>query len=339
MNLNCKFRHVFLALFLSICFVGGTSAQIRGISSPDTDSGLGGNNSITGTVFLPSMQRFERRVRVRLYTATRGDLTTMTDDSGNFAFRGLVSGEYTVVIDGEKEFETFSQQVDIIVPRGSPAQVYTLQARLLFKKNQGLKPDVVEAELATVPQRGVEFYKKAIELSKAGNHKGAIEQLELATAEYPKFTLAFNEIGVQYVILKDLANADESFQTALKVDPNAFLPLLNRGILLLSVERFSDAEPLLIKAVKVNEQSAKAHYFLAKTIANLSRFDEAEKEFLKSTKLGGNEVNEAHRYLAIIYSTKGNIKREIEELETYLRLVPAAPDAEKIRGLILKLKG
>ena len=336
---NWNFYRFAAVIFLAMCFMNPVFGQLRGgaISNDSTDAGLGGGNTISGLVMSPTGRPVETRVRVRLNTMTRGDVTTVTDERGRFTFRGLVSGDYSVVIDNEKEFEPITQAVTVLQLRGSPGQEYMLQVRLKLKPSTDGKAEVVDAEFVNVPKNALDIYKKAIELAKTGDHKGAIEQLTLATAEYSKFMLAFNEIGVQYAQLKEYAKADEAFQEALKIEPEAFLPLRNRGIILVCLNRFTDAEPVLRKALKINDKSSTGHFYLAQAVANQNRFDEGEKEFLAAIKFG-DEVKEAHRYLAIIYAARGDKKRELAELETYLRLAPAAPDAEQLRKLIQQLK-
>ncbi len=183
------------------------------------------------------------------------------------------------------------------------------------------------------------LYDKAIELAKAGDRKGAIEHLQQAIAEYPNFMLAHNELGVQYWRLNDLQKADEALQAALKLDPTAYTPMGNRGMVLFTMKRFAEAEPLLREVVKMKDDQPVGHYFLGQTLANLGKFVEAEKELLVAIKLGGDQMKEAHRLLAIIYSSSGDKKRAAEELETYLNIAPNTPDAEQLRKVILQFKG
>ena len=324
---------------MSLVFTGTSLSQIRSaVLSDAVDSGLGGGNAIVGTVISPSGQRVDRRIRVRLLTQTRGDLTSSTDDSGNFSFRGLVSGRFTIVIDNEKEFQPVAEQVEIFQFRGAPPQIYTINIRLAVKAGTDSKPGIINAAYANVPQKALNFYTKALELEKAGDGKGAIDQLKLSVAEYPNFMLGFNEMGVQYLRLNECEKAEESFRTALKIEPEAFLPLINHGLVLVLLKRFSEAEPVLRKALKIREQSAIGHYYLGRAVANLGRFDEAEKELVSSVSLGGDEMKEAHRFLAILYSARGDKKLSVDELETYLRLTPNAPDAEQLRNVIRRFK-
>lgn len=324
------------SLFLFLCIANCAFAQVGGLEALDT--GLGGGNSIVGTVLGPSGHRLGVRVRVRLETMTRGDRNTTTDEYGNFTFRGVPSGNYTIVINNEKDFEPLTHPLDIIQVRGAPPQVYNLNLRLTSKAAPRLKPGVIDSELANVPKKALDLYTKGLEFVKNRDFKSAIEQFQLSIVEYPNFMYAYNELGVQYLRLNDLKKANESFQSALKIKPDAFAPLMNRGIVLVHMKQFEEAEPALRKALKIEEKSPVCHYFLGQALANLGRFDEAEKELVSAITLGGDEMKEAHRFLAIIYSAQGDKKRASDELETYLRLVPTTPDAEQLRNVIRQLK-
>ena len=326
-----------LVLF-SLFVVVRVAAQGIPEGAASTDTGLGGVNTISGRIVSSSGQRIERRVSVRLRTMTRGDRISVTDEYGNFVFRGVSPNDYVVVIDKEQDFEPFSQNVSVIQPRGMPPQTYYLSIRLELKGRTETKPGVLNAEFVNVPKPALVHYDKAVEQAKKGDHHGAIEELKLAIKEYPSFMLAFNELGVQYLKLNQLENADEAFQSALKITPDAFAALINRGIANFMMKRFGEAVPILRKALAKNDQSAVGHYFLGQALANLGRFEDAEKELLASLQLGKEEMNEAHRLLAVIYVLRGAKKQAADELEAYLKLAPDAPDAEKLRDKIRQLR-
>ena len=331
------FRSIVLSFCVAVPFLLPAAAQII-IPPGATDTGLGGVNTITGMVLASSGQRIQRRIAIRLKTMTRGDRIAMTDDYGNFAFRGLVSGDYVIVIEKESGFEPYSQSVSIVQMRGFPAQNYNLSIRLKPKASEEAKPAVVSAEFATVPTKALELYDKAIELAKSGDHKGAVEQLRLAVAEYPEFMLAYNEMGVQHLKLNELGQADEALQAALKLEPEAYTPLVNRAIVLFRLKRFADSEPILRTALRAKQDSAVAHYFLGQVLANLGQFEEAVKELTAALNLDEEKTNEGRRVLAIIYSSKGERKKAAEELEKYLKAAPAAPDSERLEATIKQLR-
>ncbi|HYJ87173.1 MAG TPA: tetratricopeptide repeat protein [Pyrinomonadaceae bacterium] len=325
-------------VLLTLFVVVRVAAQGIPQGAASTDTGFGGVNSISGMIVSSTGQRIQRRVSVRLRTMTRGDRVSTTDEYGNFVFRGLPSGDFVVVIDKEQDFEPFSQNVSVIQPRGMPPQTYHLSIRLELKGRPEARPGVLNAEFANVPKPALVHYNNAADQAKKKNHQGAIEQLKLAIQEYPSFTLAFNELGVQYLKLNQLEKADEAFQDALKITPDSFAALINRGIANVMLKRYGEAIPILRKALKKNDQSAVGHYFLGQALANSGLFEQAEKELLASLELGKEQMKEAHRLLAIIYSSRGAKKQAADELEAYLKLAPNTSDAEQLRETIRKLK-
>jgi|SRR5215510_7706610 len=327
-----------LVFFASLFLVTTVAAQ--NMKYPDTgDIGTGGNNIILGNVYQPSGQRIDRPIRVRLVTSTRGVMTTMTSDDGSFSFRRLATGQYTVVVDGEKDYQPVSESVYFVAAvRGGQPQTQMLSINLKLKSTYEYKTTVVDSRLAETPPKALDHYNKALELAKGGKNKVAIEELKLAVTEYPNFMLAYNEMGVQYLHLNDLDKAEAALQSALKIEPNGFEPLINHGIALVRLKRYKEAEPDLRAALKQKDQSAVGHFYLGRALAYMGVFEEAEKELTTAINLGGNEMVEAHRYLAGVYNGLGDRKRAIAELETYLKLSPKSNDAEQIRQLIQQLK-
>ena len=329
-----------LAVLVGVAVFAGTlSAQfIQG-----TDSGLGGQNNIVGTVMTPTGQRFDRPVSIRLQTMTKGDRVASTDENGNFAFRGLINGDYIVTIDKEKDYETFTQSVSVFQMRGAPGQTYPLSVRLKYKGGVIPKPGVVNSALADVPPNALAFYKKGLELAGAGDPKGAIEQLKLAIDQHPKFALAYSDMGSQYLKLNDLGRGDDAFKTALNLEPTLFPALVNHGIVMFNIKKYTDSESIFREVIKAKDDSAVGHYFLGQSLAYLGKFPEAQKELDRALSLGGEpmaaSLKEAHRLLAIIYSTQGDKKRQAAELESYLKLAPNAPDADQLRKVVAQLRG
>jgi tetratricopeptide (TPR) repeat protein len=312
------------------------------LESDTADMGTGGRYVIQGTLLFPSGQRVDRPMKVRLYTATRGEVMTMTDTNGRFLFRRLSPGSYTILIDGDKDYENVNEQTNIIQVRGagtiSTEEIIPVQIRLKYKTGESIKPEVVHADLANVPKPALELYNGALKLAQEGKNKAAIEKLNQAITAHPKFMLAFNELGVQYQKVGELEKANDALQSALKISPNSFAPLVNHGIVLVRLKKYAEAEVDLRAALKENDQSAIAHFYLGRALAYLGAFDDAEKELNTAITLGGEQMKEAHRYLGAIYHARGDTARAIAQLETYLKVAPKAEDADAVRQLIRQLK-
>lgn len=331
-------RHLIFSLLISFGVSVPALAQIAGGMTETTNTNLGGNNFIVGTVFWPSGRPINVRMAIKLASMTKGDIMANTDDNGQFIFSKVGAGNYFIVIDGEQDFEPLAQAVDISTSRNPVPQTYNVSVRLRDKTKSGMKPAVIDQASLGIPKRASEFFKKAGALSAAGDHKGAVEQLEHAIAEYPGFFDAYNELGVQYMQLNDLAKADATLQLALKIKANGFEPLVNRGITLFRLKRYPDAETSLRAAIAAKEQSAVAHYYLGRTQIGLEKYDAAETELNQAIKIGGDDMKEGHRMLANLFIQKGDDRNAVKELEIYLKLAPGAPDAANLRKVINQLK-
>jgi Flp pilus assembly protein TadD len=326
-------------IFLAITIVYSATlvtAQIAGGINETTNTRHGGNNYIVGTVYAPDGFPINRRMRVKLNSPTWGDIIITTDERGQFVFSGVSSGTYTVIIDSEKEYQTVSQSVEIVRERNIVPETYTVTIRLreVDGPRSTTKPAVVNAANAGVPKKALEFYNNASKLARDKDYAGAIKELKLAVEEYPSYLSALSMIGMLHLRLNELDKADEAFKAALKIDPEAYEPLLNRSITLFKLAKFKDAEALLRKTLKVKPDSAAAYYYLGRTLNKLGKNDEAEKAFLTCTEKSPGDFKEAHRLLAAIYLDRGKPEGVVEQLEIYLKLVPTAPDADNLRMVI-----
>ena len=149
---------------------------------------------------------------------------------------------------------------------------------------------------------------------------------------------ALNELGLQYMKIKKLDKAEESLRQAVKIAPEAFFPRLNYGILLMQKKDYVKAATELQQAAQKDSSSAAVHFHLGRAFVNLAIYNKAEKELQQAISLGGQDMAEAHRYLAAIYIETRENNRAADELDKYLSFSPKAKDADKIREIIKQLR-
>lgn len=332
-------RLLFVGAIL-VCSAAFTMAQIAGGLTETTNTRLGGNNYISGTVYAPDGVPINVRMRIKLTSPEYGEILATTDDRGRFVFSELAAGVYTIVIDREEGYETVAHEVEITRNRNITPDTYNVSIRLraIEEKKPNNKPGVVSAANAGVPKAAMDHYESASKLARDKDYKGAIKELKQAVSEYPAFVSAHNQMGVFYLRLNEADHADEAFKAALKINPEAYEPLLNRGIALYRLAKFKDADKMFRETLKVKADSAVSYYYLGRTLNKLGRNEDAEANFLTCLKMSPNDFKEAHRILAAIYLDRGALPRVVEELEAYLKVVPAAPDAENLRQVIEQSK-
>ena len=331
-----------LAALLALFFCLTARAQGEG-GVESGDLGTGGRHTIQGRLYLPSGRKLDRRLRVRLSGVRGGENSALTDDNGAFTFRRLTAGTYTVTVEGGRDFETATETVDVFDgPRRTdqPGQVYTVQIRLEEKRaaTDPARPGVVSAAPEAVPAEARARYDKALAASAAGDHRRAVKELKGALEIYPRFPLALNELGGQYMRLGQSEDAARAFDSAVRLAPDEPVLRINYGILLVRLKKYGEAEAHLARAAALDPNSAAARVHHGHALIRLGRGGEAEAELLQAIKLGGPTAALAHRYLGALYVERGDDTRAAAELEAYLRLAPDASDAAQVRAVLAGLK-
>jgi Tfp pilus assembly protein PilF len=327
-----------LLLLVILSVVAARAQTDGGIESGEP--GTGGGHTIQGRLYLPSGRKLDRRLRVRLSSVRGGESSTFTDDSGNFAFRRLAVGTYTLTVEGGTEFETATERVDVIEGSRQADNLYTVQIRLAERRAASGPPraGTVSAEAAQIPEEARARYAKALEASAAGDRRRAVRELKAALEAHPQFPLALNELGAQYMMLGQLEEADKAFASGVKLAPDAPVLRINYGILLIHRKKYAEAEQHLARAAALDGKSAAARLHRGHALLRLGRGAEAEGELLQAVKLGGPGVALAHRYLGALYVERGDDTRAAAALEEYLRLAPDAADAAQVRAVLSGLK-
>lgn len=322
-------------------------AVVSGQGNGRASTGNGGIHTIQGYIFFPSGRRAEGSIVVRLQPMNGGEIVVIPDSGGAFIFSALSPGNYAVVVNAGDDYEIARDNVyidsDLNTSRGgmrlpSTSRRYTVMIHLQEKRGVAIKPGVINAALAEVPERARKLFEKGLDQARAGDAARAAESLKEAVTLYPKFPLALNELGVQYLKLGHTDKAIETLKEAIKLNPEAYGPRLNLGIALLEAKKFSEAEEQLRGALKQNSSLPTGHMYLGLCLVRMNRYDDAEKELLLAIQGSNNQLAMAQYYLGGIYWKKEEYPKAVEALEAYLKLTPNAQDAERVRATIKDLR-
>ena len=330
MNAN-RLPHLILTAALIVSSALVAKAQAPGSSRNGGLPTGEGNIMLQGRIYFPSGQSASgRTIRVSLSSASAfgGGNTAVPDQDGVFRFNGLVPGDYTVVVDAGKEFETAREPVGIYAGTSKVVQV-TVQ----------LKPkiDASNPLFAGVPSNALNLYQKGMAAAQKNDSKAAVESLSAAVAAYPTFALALSDLANQYMHLKQWDKAGETYDALIKLKPNDPAAHLNYGIVAFNQKKMEDAESHLRKAIELKSPGPSAHYYLGLIMISTKRYGAAVPEFEAAVANGGENLALAHKYLGGLYmNTKP--QEAADELEKYLKLNPKAEDADKIKGTIKELR-
>ena len=158
-------------------------------------------------------------------------------------------------------------------------------------------------------------------LLNAQDLNAAIAELSAAVSLDPKLAEASSLLGVAYWQRGLRGQAQNSFETAAKVQKNDPQVLNNLGYLLYEMGEYDDAAKHLKRAAKLAPQDARILNNLALTQAERGNYDDAYKAFARALGDYTGHVN-----LAVRLQRHGQYKKAIKHLEKALALKPNSPD-------------
>jgi len=186
------------------------------------------------------------------------------------------------------------------------AQQRYAEAEQEFRKALALTPDDKAAllNLATLQdqtgrkQEAEENYKRlssfpdklvnpdyGIFLFQEGKKEEAIREFERLARQDPNDRMARTRLVAAYQASNRLAEAEKLLADALKKNPNDLDALLQRGELLIGVEKYPEAEADLNKVLHLKPDSPEVHYALAKLYQATGKAQMQRQEFNETLRL------------------------------------------------------
>lgn len=188
---------------------------------------------------------------------------------------------------------------------------------------------VSAAELA-VPARARKEFDKASDLIRKQDWRRAAKDLAKAVEIYPRFAGAYNNLGVTYANLGDIACEREALQKAIELNDHFALAYLNLGRMDIANQNYPAAQAALDKASALDSTDPIALTLLAYAELMQGHFQQAIAASQKAHLLDAPHVL-AHRFAARVFEQQGQIDRATAELEQSLKEEPSGARADSAR--------
>jgi tetratricopeptide (TPR) repeat protein len=261
---------------------------------------------------------------------------TIADSGGNFRFKELRPGTYTLVVSVPRQGET--QQTIEVGPsvadsKGRIDVTIHVDRRLPSEESRA-----VAATQLSIPDRARREYEKAQE--RLGQHDvpGAIQYLKNALDLAPQFSAAWNNLGTIAYQSGEYENAEKHFREALRHAPDSYPPLVNLGGALLSLNRAEEALRINLQAVKERPDDALAHSQLGQSYLRVGQIAPAEQHLKQAKALDVRHFSSPQLVLAEIYARKEDFAAFVSELEEFLHYHPDSKLAPGIRQSLEKAR-
>ena len=257
---------------------------------------------------------------------------TKTDGEGNWRQIGLPPGPYTVTATKDKLTQTFDVKLGI----------ETKDVNFSLTAGGKMDEEAAKKEAARVAAIQAAFTQGA-ELSNAGKMDEALAKFNEVLTTYPKCAECYNNIAAIYSRQQNWAKAEEAYKKAIELKPDmvdAYNGLANAYN---AQKKFAEAQAMSAEAAKYGGAAgaaggnADALYNQGVIAWNGNDFPKAQELFLAAVKANDKHA-EAHFMLGQAYLNTGKLPEAAKEFETYLKIAPTGPNAEKAKTNFEMLK-
>ena len=262
-----------------------------------------------------------------------------TRDEGQLTFTRVPEGEYIIETVATDTYAASSTTVSLMPLDRDRPEVFRIYVQLQLKPPPETdKPGVIKADVdVRVPKDAQKRYREALKALSSGNSTRGVEELQAALKIYPDYYAARLELGRELRVRKQFKEAAEVLKPLSQLAPKRAEPRIEYGIVLLALDRREEAVKELRAALELEETNWIPHLYLGMSLMETEQTD-AEKHLRRALELSETKAARAHLSLAQLAAAKGQRPTAIEHLQAYLRLLPDAPDAEAVRGLIERLR-
>ncbi len=261
----------------------------------------------------------------------------ITNEEGMVEFR-TISGIHRLRVIGPE-----------IVEYNGNVEIETAEARRLEIVRVRRKPDAASVSppgAGTVPAIRLKVPTSARKEFEKGTHalenkhwEEAKTRLEKAVALYPDYDLAYNSLGVAAMGLGDVEGARRAFEKAINLNENFSAAYRNLARILLSEDKYAEAEALLGKSLQGEPLNTWALTNVAYAQLLIHKFDEAIINARKVHALPHEGFANAHVIAAKALEATRRPQQALAEYQLYLKEDPYGPNANRAREAVARITG
>ncbi len=252
--------------------------------------------------------------RVEFYNIEPGDSRVCVSKPG------YVSAESIVDVSPEEmsnEVEVRMSRVRSSMPRG---QAMTISARAL-----------------SIPEKAQKRFRKGFEaLNKKNDPQKAVKEFQAAFRAFPDYYEAQFMLGMACLRLKSYREAQEALEKAVGMEPKFFAPYFPLAALLIFEKQYDQAERLLTRGMQLDAQNWRFPFELARENAERGRWDKAI-DYGRTARARPNAPSTVHLLMADLYSSTGQDKAAVRELQEFEKADPQSPLMPRVRDALAKL--
>lgn len=192
----------------------------------------------------------------------------------------------------------------------------------------------LSAEENKAPAKALKEFDAGMKALQANQLPAAEQHLEASLAAFPRYTRAYNALGVVEMKLGNKEKGVAQFQKALELHPDYSEALVNLARVRIQEKNAAEAEKLLTRAIASDPNSADALVVLANLQFEQGRYEEAAATATKVHQVEGGDQGYAvaHYIAAKSFAMRNEDSQALAEYTIFLKEQPNGPLADKARA-------
>jgi len=186
------------------------------------------------------------------------------------------------------------------------------------------------------PEKARNAFNKGEEEAHKGKIQAAFDHFKEAISTYPRFALAWLELGRLQARQSSFRDAQESFREAVKNDSSLTSGYLGFAEVAAQQQNWQAVAEMTDALVQRFPESSPVYWFLnSAAYYNLGKMKEAETSITTAVRLDPHHRVPQLEYLyGLIMGNKKDYKSAAEHISNYLRLAPNSPDSLAARQVL-----
>jgi len=186
------------------------------------------------------------------------------------------------------------------------------------------------------PDKAKKAFEKGEEEVRKGKFEAAASYLRKAVDMYPRYAIAWLELGRVRSRQSSFADAQQCFRQAVEQEPKLLDGYVELAHVDAQQQDWRDLANVTDHLIEVAPASSPEYWFLnSAAYYNLDKLDHAETSITTGLRLDTRHQVAQMEYLyGLILGSKKEYKQAAEHVSTYLRLAPNAPDHEAAPHLL-----
>jgi len=189
----------------------------------------------------------------------------------------------------------------------------------------------VSAMSLAAPGKAKEEFQKGQEQARKGKWTAACDYFRKAVQVYPRYALAWLELGRAQMQQNNLMDAQQSFQQAATQDSNLLPAYMELARGALEQKQWKSLADSTDHILQLSTQPSAVLWFLNGAASfNVGDIPHAEISATRGLRLDAQHKVPQLEYLyAMVLEREGKVEAAVEHIKTYLQLAPKANDAQQ----------